>query len=391
MKRYIPYGKQYIDKQDIDEVSKTLNSSLITSGPKTSEFENLFKKKFNSKFAVSCANGTSALHLAFLSIGLKKDDVIIMPVVNFIASTNMAYALKAKIYFADVNPVTAQMTPLDLENCIKKNKLRNIKAVVSMYNGGEPNNHKQFYKLKKKYNFYLIEDACHALGAKYSIKKNQYVGSCIYSDIATFSFHPVKNITTCEGGMITTNNKKIFELLKLFRNHGIQRKNSNNKKYHWSYQVVAPGYNYRLSDVQCALGISQLKKIEKFINKRKEIFDFYRKNLKKFENIINVKIPTKDQLSGNHLFIINFKKNEKFYRNKIISRFYDNKIITQVHYIPIYKFKFYKKICKGIFPGAEKYFSNSLSLPIYVSITKKEIKRVCNTLISIIKRDKYIN
>ena len=385
MNHFIPYGKQLIDEQDINIVSKTLNSRLITSGPKVEEFENLFKKKFNSKFAISCSNGTSALHLAYLSIGLKKDDVIIMPVVNFIASTNMAYVLKAKIYFADIDPVTSQMTPKDLENCIKKNKLKKIKAVVCMYNGGEPNNYKQFFKLKKKYKFYLIEDACHALGAKYSIKKKHYVGSCKYSDITTFSFHPVKNITTCEGGMVTTNNKTLYRLLKLYRNHGIQRNSSNKKKYYWSYQVSAPGYNYRLSDVQCALGISQLKKIEKFIKIREKISIFYQKNLKKLDKFVTNKIPTKDQLSGNHLFIINFKDCKRPLRDKIISKFYDKKIITQVHYIPIYKFNFYKKICKGDFPGAEKYFNSSLSLPIYVSMTLKEIKKVCSTLQSILK------
>ena len=385
MSNFIPYGKQFIDEQDINIVSKTLNSRLITSGPKVEEFENLFKKKFNSKFAISCSNGTSALHLAYLSIGLKKDDVIIMPVVNFIASTNMAYVLRAKIYFADIDPITSQMTPRDLENCIKKNKLKKIKAVVCMYNGGEPNNYKQFFKLKKKYKFYLIEDACHALGAKYSIKKKQYVGSCKYSDITTFSFHPVKNITTCEGGMVTTNNKTLYKLLKLYRNHGIQRNITNKKKYYWSYQVSAPGYNYRLSDVQCALGISQLKKIEKFIKIREKISIFYQKNLKNLDKFITNKIPTKDQLSGNHLFIINFKDCKRSLRDKIISKFYDNKIITQVHYIPIYKFNFYKKICKGDFPGAEKYFNSSLSLPIYVSMTLKEIKKVCRTLRSILK------
>ena len=385
MSNFIPYGKQFIDEQDINIVSKTLNSRLITSGPKVEEFENLFKKKFNSKFAISCSNGTSALHLAYLSIGLKKDDVIIMPVVNFIASTNMAYVLRAKIYFADIDPITSQMTPRNLENCIKKNKLKKIKAVVCMYNGGEPNNYKQFFKLKKKYKFYLIEDACHALGAKYSIKKKQYVGSCKYSDITTFSFHPVKNITTCEGGMVTTNNKTLYKLLKLYRNHGIQRNSTNKKKYYWSYQVSAPGYNYRLSDVQCALGISQLKKIEKFIKIRERISIFYQKNLKNLDKFVTNKIPTKDQLSGNHLFIINFKDCKRPLRDKIISKFYDKKIITQVHYIPIYKFNFYKKICKGDFPGAEKYFNSSLSLPIYVSMTLKEIKKVCSTLRSILK------
>ena len=384
MKSQIPYGKQFVDEKDIKSAITTLRSSLITAGPKVLEFENLFKKKVKSKFAVSCSNGTSALHLAFLSIGLKKDDVIIMPVVNFIASTNMAHNLKAKIYFADIDPITFQMSPENLENCIKKNKLKKIKAVVCMHNGGEPNYFKEFYKLKKKHNFFLIEDACHSLGAKYSIKKNLCVGSCKYSDITTFSFHPVKNITTCEGGMVTTNSKKIYELLKLFRNHGIQRNISNKNKYYWNYQISAPGYNYRLSDVQSALGISQLNKLKKFIYKRTKVAENYFRILNNLKNFINLKKPKKDQLSGYHLFIINFKNNEKAYRDKIISKLYKKKIITQVHYIPIYKFKYYKKICKGSFPGAEKYFNTSLSLPIYYSITNKEINKVCSAIHSLV-------
>jgi dTDP-4-amino-4,6-dideoxygalactose transaminase len=387
MKNLIPYGKQFIDKRDIKSVTDTLKSSLITSGPQVLNFENLFKKKFKSKFAISCSNGTSALHLAFLSIGLKKGDVIIMPVVNFIASTNMACSLNAKIYFADIDPFTSQMSPQNLENCIKKNKLKKIKAVVCMHNGGEPNYFKEFYRLKKKYKFYLIEDACHSLGAKYSIKKKLFVGSCKYSDITTFSFHPVKNITTCEGGMVTTNNEKICRLIKLYRNHGIQRKNSSKNKYYWNYQVSAPGYNYRLSDVQSALGISQLNKIEKFMYKRKKIAEYYCKNLNNLKNFINLRIPNKDQLSGNHLFIISFKNINKTYRDKIISNLYKKNIITQVHYIPIYKFKYYKKICRGNFPGAEKYFNTSLSLPIYFSITSKQIKKVCNALRSLIYKN----
>ena len=387
MKKKIPYGKQLIDKLDINSVVSALNSELITSGPKVDKFENLFKKKVGSKFAVSCVNGTAALHLSLLGINLKKNDIVIMPVINFIAVANMANNLGAKIFFADVDPFTAQMTPDNLEECIKKNKLKKIKAVVTMYNGGKPNNALEFYKLKKKYSFYLIEDACHALGAKYSIKKKLYVGSCKYSDISTFSFHAIKNITTCEGGMITTNNSSINNLIKLYKNHGIVRKASSDNKYFWDYQVVKAGFNYRLNDIQSALGISQLKKLNNFIKQRKKISHIYNKNLTNLKKYINCPIIDKDQVSGHHLYVINFKFNKKDLRNKAIKFLYKKGIISQVHYIPIYKFNYYKKICKGDFSGAEKYYKNSLSLPNFVSLKEKQILFICKTLSSFIKNN----
>ena len=217
MKNIISYGKQFIDKKDVDLVKKSLNSDYLTTGPLTNLFERKFEKKFKVKHAISCSNGTAALHLDLLAIGLKKGDTVILPVVNFIASTNLSYILGAKIYFADIDKNTGQMSPENLINCIKQNKIKKIKAVITMYNGGSPNNAKKFFSLKKIYKFFLIEDACHALGAKYSIKKNEYVGSCKYSDLATFSFHPIKSITTGEGGMVTTKNSNFSKKINLYK------------------------------------------------------------------------------------------------------------------------------------------------------------------------------
>ena len=224
MKKFIPYGRQSIDKSDIQSVTKALKSKYLTTGPLTRVFEQKFKNYVSSKHAVTCSSGTSALHLALLSINVKKGDVVILPVINFIASINMTHILGAKIYFADVNKFDGQMTPETLQMCIKQNNLKKIKAVVTMYNGGCPNNAKEFFKLKKKYNFFLIEDACHALGAKYDNSTNSRVGSCKYSDLATFSLHPIKSITTGEGGIISTNKKDLFKKINLLKNHGIFKK-----------------------------------------------------------------------------------------------------------------------------------------------------------------------
>ena len=207
----IPYGRQYIDSQDIRIVSKALQEDLITTGRYVKKFEKKISDFLKVKYAVSCNSGTSALHLALMAINLKKDDVIIMPAINFIAVYNMARFMNAKIILSDVDALTGQMTPNLLLECIKNNKLKKIKAIITMYLGGYPENVVEFYKIKKKFKCYLIEDACHALGSRYLFnKKFLPIGSCKHSDISTFSLHPVKTITSGEGGLVTTNNKFFY-------------------------------------------------------------------------------------------------------------------------------------------------------------------------------------
>ena len=386
MKKIIPYGKQTIRNDDVKIVTKTLKSDYLTTGPMTLKFENMFKKFVGSKYSSSCSSGTSALHLSLLAINFKKGDIIILPVINFIASINMSYLIGAKLYFADVDKYTGQMSPKNLEDCIKKNKIKKIKAIITMHNGGNPANAELFYKLKKKYKFIIIEDACHSLGGKYDVKNNIKVGSCKYSDITTFSLHPIKSITTGEGGMITTNNKKFYKKINLLKNHGIFRKPKKNKN-NWNYKIVLPGYNYRLSDLSCSLGISQLAKINIFIKKRNQISNFYRRQLSKFTKYLDLPPKHDKELSANHLFVILFKKETlKISRERIIQELYKNGIVTQIHYIPIFFHPFYKKICRGKFDGANYYFNNCLSLPIFPSIKKEGLNRIIYCLENIIRR-----
>ena len=212
-----------------------------------------------------------------------------MPAINFIAVYNMAKTMNAKIFLANVDPLTGQMTPKTLLECIKKNKLKKIKAIVTMYLAGYPENVIEFYKIIKKFNCYLIEDACHALGSKYlHNKKYLSIGSCKHSDIATFSLHPVKTITSGEGGFVTTNNKDLAKKIFLFRSHGIER----HKTHHWEYQISHSGFNYRLSDINAALGLSQLRKLSKFLIYRKKVYDYYLKELGIFKDILNFKYNT---------------------------------------------------------------------------------------------------
>ena len=226
----IPYGRQYINSQDIKFVSEALKEDLITTGNYVKKFEKNISKFLKVKFVTSCSSGTSAIHLAFMAIDLKKEDIVIMPAINFIAAYNMARLMNAKIFLADVDPLTGQMTPQTLLETIKRNKLKKIKAVLTMYLGGYPENVVEFYNIKKKFNCYLIEDACHALGAKYLFnKKYVSIGSCKHSDISTFSLHPVKTITTGEGGLVTTNDKIIYNKIIHLRSHGMYK----NKNFHW--------------------------------------------------------------------------------------------------------------------------------------------------------------
>ena len=374
----IPYGRQHIDNQDIKFVSKALKQDLITTGNYVKKFENKISKFLKVKYVASCSSGTAAIHLAFMAIDVKKNDVIIMPAINFIAAYNMARLMSAKIFLADVDTLTGQMTPETLLKCIKNNKLKKIKAIVTMYLGGYPENAIEFYNIKKKFNCYLIEDACHALGAKYLFRKNFYpIGSCKNSDISTFSLHPVKTITTGEGGLITTNNKLFYNRILSLRSHGINK----DRNFHWKYDLSETGFNYRLSDVNCALGLGQLKKINKFINYRKKIFNIYKIELKKIAKIIT--LPSyKIGKSSYHLFIIsiNFEK-IKSSKDKFLKFLRKNNIFCQYHYIPIYKFKlFNKKINLNFYRGAEFYYKNTISLPIFYGLNISFQRKIINKI-----------
>jgi len=383
---YIPYGRQSIDNQDINYVCRALKKDLITTGKYVKIFENKISNFLKAKFATVCSNGTSGLHLALIAIDLKKGDSVIMPAINFIAAYNTANLMGAKIFLADVDPLTGQMTPKTLLECIKNNGLKKIKAIITMYLGGYPENISEFYNIKKKLNCYLIEDACHAFGAKYAFNDKCFqVGSCQHSDISVFSLHPVKSITTGEGGIITTNNKELAKKIILFKSHGIIR----NKSYHWKYNIKFSGLNYRLSDINCALGISQLKKINKFIKFRKRVFDYYKTELKSLGKIISFPEYSLKNNPSFHLFLISvdFKKIKKN-KNDLLHFLKKNQIMAQFHYIPIYKFDLYNKK-KFFLKNSEEYFNNTLSLPIFynfsfkkqvfvIKILKKYFKKIYN-------------
>lgn len=376
-KKIIPYGRQLIDKKDKKTVLSSLSKDLITTGPFVKKFEKKLNKYFKSKYSYVCSSGTAAIHLAMMSLGLKKNDVVLMPAVNFIASYNIAKTMQLKVHLVDVDKYTGQITPDKVLECIKKNKIKKFDVLIVMYHGGYPEYSKEFYEIKKKYKFFIVEDSCHALGSEYKYQNKLYkIGSCKHSDISTFSMHPLKSITSGEGGIVTTNDIKIAENINLLRNHGI----SKNKKEYWKYDILKNGFNYRLSDINCALGISQLEKINFFLKKREKIYKKYFNELKNFNHNLNLPNYSKNIKSSFHLFLINiaFKKLKK---NKDHFMRYLNKhnIFAQYHYIPIYKFKIFDEK-KGYFPGAENYFNNSVSIPIFVNLTNKEQNKIIKVI-----------
>lgn len=379
----IPYNKQYIDQTDIAVVKKTLTSDVIAAGPKVEQFEKNLSKSVDCKYTVVCNSGTSALHLAFLSIDLKKNDVVIMPIVNFIAAYNMCKNLGAKVFFADVNKHTGQMEEKDILNCINQNKLKKVKLIIIMHLAGHVVEPDKLYKLKKKLNCYLIEDACHALGSSYKIKDKQIkIGSCKHSDIAVFSFHALKTITTGEGGAICTNSKNIFAKSKLYRSHGMIKKNFT------KYDIILNGFNFRLPDINAALGISQLKKMKMFINSRRKIAKNYYSLMNNLVSSNYLTLPDISFLnfSAWHLFVINLNfKKIKRKKKDFINFMRQKKILVQNHYIPINKFSAEKFFY--LFKNAENYYKYSVSIPLYVNLNLKKQKYIVNNIERFIKKD----
>lgn len=383
--KQINYGEQFINKIDIKYVNKALEQKKISSGPFVIKFEKSLKKIVKSKFVYSCNSGTSAIHLAFLSSGLKKNDTIIIPSINFVAVKNISDMMGIKCYFADIDYETGQVSPTTIIQCIKKNKIKNLKAIVIMFLGGYPRNIKKFFYLKKKYNCLLIEDSCHAFGASYSVGKYKInVGSCQHSDISTFSFHPLKTITTGEGGAITTNNRIISKRIEEFRSHGFIK----NKKKRWNYFSKDFGLNYRMSDINAALGFSQLKKLKLFLIKRKKIYDHYIKNLDGFNDVVDIIKKEPKTFPSYHLVIIKIDFNKiRLKKENFLSLLEKKGINCQFHYIPCYKLG--KKIRDfEIYSNSEIYEKNAISLPIHFNINNYELNYITKEIKKIIT--KYI-
>jgi len=375
----ISYGKQFIDKNDIKAVVAALKSNFLTQGPLVEKFEKSLQNYFPCKYASVVSTGTAALHLSVLSLGVKKNDLIITSPNTFLATANSAIYTGAKIDFVDIDKLTFNLDPNLLEDKIKKLKQKNkkIKAVIVTDYAGHPADWKAFSLLSKKYNFFLINDNCHALGSCYNKKRNYALE---YADIATLSFHPVKSITTGEGGAILTKHKEIYEKVNILRNHGINRnKKILSKKGIWFYEMKKLGYNYRITDIQCALGLSQLKKLQKFINKRRYIAHKYNKLLAGNTKVVTP-YESNNVKHSYHLYPlqIDFKKT-KITKQEFFKKFLHNNIKLQVHYIPLHLQPYYRRnfgFSYGDFPVTENFYKKEVSLPIFYSLKEKELDKI---------------
>lgn len=382
----INYAKQYISKKDIIAVVRTLKSDYLTTGPAITKFEKKINKYTNSKFAVSVNSATSALHISCLALGLKKGDILWTTPNSFVASANCALYCGASIDFVDISPddFNISVTLLKKKLALAAQKKKLPKIIVPVHFGGSPCEMKEIYKLSKKYRFKIIEDASHALGGTYLNKK---IGSCQFSNITIFSFHPVKIITTFEGGIATTNNKEIFNKLNMLKNHGIDRnfKKTNKDKLRAFYKQEMLGFNYRMNDVQASIGISQLERINFFLKKRRAIVKFYDKNFKNLNIIFQKK--NKESQSSNHLYVIRIKKNKKNNRDGLLTILKKKKINSTIHYIPIHFHPYYKNLGfkKGDFINSEKFYEEAISLPIYPSLNFNQLNYIVRIIKNYIK------
>ena len=369
----IPYNTQYTDQEDIDAIIDLFKSGgFLTCGPKVEEFEKAVCDYTDAKHGVAVSNGTAALHIVCLTLGLKEGDEVIVPAITFAASSNCVLYTGAKPVFCDVEEYTLNIDCNLIEDLITEN----TKAIIAVDMGGQLCDYHRLRDICNKHNLVLIEDAAHSIGAQETkCPKSPKVGS--FADFTTLSFHPVKNITTGEGGMVMTNNIKYYELLKKYRSHGMtrdfkDRENSKSTNGSHEYDIDILGYNYRMTDIQAVLGISQLKKIDIFMKRREEIKNYYLEKLNGNKEVecLNYKFN-----SANHLFIVKIKNGK---RDEIYEKFKKENIYCNVHYKPVYLFSYYIKLgyTKGLCPVAEKMYSEILSLPIYYKLDNEIIDNI---------------
>lgn len=376
----IYYGRQWIDEEDIQAVETALRDRLITCGPRVERLEQKLCEVTGAKYAVAVSNGTAALHTACMALGIGPGDEVITTPITFAASANCARYCGATVVFADINPETYNIDSKDIEKKITPR----TKAIVAVHFTGQSIEHDEIRALCDQHGIYLIEDAAHAIGTKY---KGQPIGSI--ADVTCFSFHPVKTVTSGEGGAVTTNDEALYKKLVLFHAHGITHDQAwmeNEPEGHWYYEQIALGYNYRMTDFQAALLMSQLDKLPMFTERRKEIVDFYNEQLADVEELILQKeIPESD--TTRHLYIIQLKLDKlTCTRREFFDAMSAENVCCQVHYIPVYYFPYYRNLGyeKGLCPNAEKMYEGIMSIPLYPAMSSQDMQDVVRAVKKVI-------
>lgn len=399
--KFLPYSRQQIEEDDIAEVVRVLRGDWLTTGPEVKRFEDDLAAYCGARYAVACANGTAALHLAVLALGLKQGDGVVTTPITFLSTANCARFVGADVFFADVEPTTTNLDPDQVESLLLKRQ-GIIKALLPVHFAGQPARMERFSALAQQYGTKIIEDGCHALGAAYTDNSGETVkvGSCKHSDMTVFSFHPAKGVTTGEGGAITTNDRSLYEKLLTFRNHGMVRDDGPrplvNRQYAydetgamhpWYYEMQELGYNYRITDFQCALGRSQLAKVGRFIRQKAGLTDIYRKRIGEsaiLSQVITPPLVYEGITHAHHLFVVRVDfKGIGLSRSSLMGGLRKEGIGSQVHYIPLHFQPYYGEQAEmGMrsFPYAEAYYEECLSLPLFSGMTANDAERVVATL-----------
>ena len=380
------YGKQSIDQNDIDAVVEVLKSDFLTQGPALEKFEKCVAEYCGAKYAVAVTSATAALHISCLATGLGKGDILWTSPITFTASANCGRYCGADVDFVDIDPSTYNMSIAELEKKLQAAEIK-PRVVVPVHLAGQSCEMDKIYKLSQKYGFKVIEDASHAIGADY---KETKVGCCKYSDMTVFSFHPVKIVTTGEGGMVLTNDKDLYEKLVLYRSHGITRDPklmTGTADGPWYYQQIDLGFNYRMTDMQAALGYSQMQKVNEFVSKRRYLAKRYNELLK---NINGIQLPdqNEDTKSSWHLYVVrvDFSKISKT-KNQIFAEMKEKGICLNLHYIPVHTQPYYENLGfkGGDFPNSEKYYEEAFTLPLYYSLTDEQQDHIVKSLVEVLQ------
>jgi UDP-4-amino-4,6-dideoxy-N-acetyl-beta-L-altrosamine transaminase len=380
----IPYGRQDISQEDIDAVTAVLKSDYLTQGPVVPKFEQTVSNYCGAKYAVAVNSATSALHIACLALGVGKGDVVWTSPITFVASANCALYCGATVDFVDIDAQTYNMCPERLaEKLAEAEKIGKLpKVVIPVHLCGQSCDMERIYKLKQQYGFKILEDASHAIGGRY---KGQPIGNCQFSDIAVFSFHPVKIVTTGEGGMAVTNDEHIAKGMRLFRSHGIttapEDMDTRSPGEIWNYQQIVLGFNYRMTDIQAALGNSQMVRLDEFVARRQFIamrYDLLLSNLP-----LVTPLQKEDQYSAFHLYVVRLKLLEtKRNQRAVFDSIKKLGVMVNLHYMPVYRQPHYLKMgfAEGYCSKAEQYFTEAITLPLYPGLTEAQQQKVVNSL-----------
>ncbi|MDA8228543.1 MAG: UDP-4-amino-4,6-dideoxy-N-acetyl-beta-L-altrosamine transaminase [Desulfitobacterium hafniense] len=371
---FLPYGKQFIDEDDIKAVEEVLRSNWLTTGPKVKEFEEKLAEKVGAKYVVAVNSGTAALHAAYYAAGLGEGDEFITSPITFAATANAGLYLKSRPVFVDIESETGNIDVNKIEDAITSK----TKVISPVDFSGQPADLTRIMQVARDNNLVTIEDAAHALGAIYQGKP---VGSI--ADMTIFSFHPVKHITTGEGGAIATDNEEYYKKLLAFRSHGITKNPDELMEYHgpWYHEMQTLGYNYRISDISCALGLSQLSKLDNFLARRAWISRQYNAKLESLREHLVLPSVKDQRVSAWHLFVIQVKGGTEE-RRRLFEYLHSRNIGVQVHYLPVYLHPYYQSLgySKGLCPEAEDFYSKVISLPIFPEMKEEDIDKVCRTL-----------